>query len=147
MRSEVCLSCCLLVLVTQFDYVWWRLPPSFPLVDDSTRWCGDRRFLYPDIVPDIAQKEGSGGPPPVASQSHCVCSQYLTSYVSLRWFLMLHSGALYLANVWFASICSPGIVVRNRSFRCPQLVPANAFKTLFLLLTLLVTCMKWLLNE
>ena len=34
---------------------------------------GDRRFLYPDTVLDIAQKEGSGGPRPVASQAHCVC--------------------------------------------------------------------------
>ena len=39
--------------------------------------------MYPDIVPDIAQKEGSGGPRPVASQSHSVGGQYLTSYMSL----------------------------------------------------------------
>ena len=34
------------------------------------------------IVPDIAQKEGSCGPRTIASQSHCVGGQYLTSYVS-----------------------------------------------------------------
>ena len=44
---------------------------------------GDRRSLCPDSVSDIEQKEGSGGPPPVASQSPGVCGQYLTSYVSL----------------------------------------------------------------
>ena len=33
------------------------------------------------------------------------------------------------------------------SFCCPQLVPVNGFKTLFLLLTLLATYMQWALNE
>ena len=52
------------------------------MVDPS--WgCGDKRSLYPDIVPDIAQKDGPGGPQPVASQSHGVGGQYLTYYVSL----------------------------------------------------------------
>ena len=36
-----------------------------------------------DSVPDIAQREDSGGPRPVASWSHCEGGQYLTSYVSL----------------------------------------------------------------
>ena len=31
----------------------------------------------------LRKKEGSGGPLPVASQSHCVGGQYLTSYMSL----------------------------------------------------------------
>ena len=38
-------------------------------------------------------------------------------------------------------------VISKVSFCCPQLVPANAFKTLFLLLTLLATCTQCLLNE
>ena len=42
------------------------LPPSFPFV-----------------VPAIAQKEGSGGSRPEASQSLCVGGQCLTSCVSL----------------------------------------------------------------
>ena len=41
-------------------------------------------LMYPDTVPDIAQKEGSGGPRPVASQSHCEDGHYLTSYVRLN---------------------------------------------------------------
>ena len=36
-----------------------------------------------DSVPYIAQKEGLGGPRSVASWSHCVCGQYLTSSVIL----------------------------------------------------------------
>ena len=63
---EVCLSCCLPAVVTRFDYVRWRLSPSFPLVEDPYWWCGDKHYLYPGIVPDIAQKEGSGGPRPIA---------------------------------------------------------------------------------
>ena len=42
-------------------------------------------------------------------------------------------------------LCDP-VMILNASF-CPQLVPANAFKTLFLLLTLLATCTQCLLNE
>ena len=42
-----------------------------------------KRYLYPDNIPNIMQKEGSGGPRPVASQFHCLGGQYLTSYVSL----------------------------------------------------------------
>ena len=38
-------------------------------------------------------------------------------------------------------------VISKVSFCCPQLVPANAFKTLFLLLSLLGTCTQCLLNE
>ena len=34
-------------------------------------------------IPDIAPKEGSGGPRSVSSQSLCVGGQYLTSYVSM----------------------------------------------------------------
>ena len=44
---------------------------------------GDRHSLCLDSVPDIAQKEDSGGPLPVASWSHCEGGQYLTSYVSM----------------------------------------------------------------
>ena len=72
----VCLSCCLLAVVTRFDNIWLRLSPSFPLVEGPSWLCGDKHSLYPGIVPDIAQKEGSGGPRPVASWSHCVCGQY-----------------------------------------------------------------------
>ena len=49
----------------------------------TTTFSVSRHSLYPDIVPDIAQNEGSGGPRPVASQSHCEGGQYLTSYMSL----------------------------------------------------------------
>ena len=35
-----------------------------------------------DNVPDIAQREDSGGPRAVASWTHCEGDQYLTSYVS-----------------------------------------------------------------
>ena len=43
----------------------------------------DKRSLYRDKVPDIAQNECSGDPRPVASRSHCVDDQYLASYLSL----------------------------------------------------------------
>ena len=53
-------------------------------MEDPSYGCGDKRSLYPRIVPpDIAQKEGLGGPRPVSSQSHCVGGPYLTAYVSL----------------------------------------------------------------
>ena len=67
--------------------------------------------------------------------------------------------ALYLFHAAVASICAPDrcSVISNRSnalyanssvsFCCPQFVPANAFKTLFILLTLLATCTQWALNE
>ena len=73
---EVCLSCCLLAVgLIMFGedcllhFPWWKIHLG--------------NVVYPGIVPDIAQKEGSGGPRPVASQSHCAGGQYLTSYVSL----------------------------------------------------------------
>ena len=43
----------------------------FPSVDDSSWWCGDRHSLCLDSVPDIEQREDSGGPWPVAAWSHC----------------------------------------------------------------------------
>ena len=48
-----------------------------------------RHYIYIYIY--IAQKEGSSGPRPVASQSHCISGRYLTFSVSLWWSLMLHS--------------------------------------------------------
>ena len=59
-----------------------------------SRWVihlGDVMIDVLRTLPDIAQKEGSGGPQPVSSQSHCEGGQYLASYVSLRCSLMLHS--------------------------------------------------------
>ena len=47
---------------------------SFPLVDDLS-WCfGNKRTLYLDNVSDISQKEGSGGPRPLTTQSLCMGS-------------------------------------------------------------------------
>ena len=76
---KVCLSC-LLAVVTRFVYVWGILAPLFPLVDNPSWRCGDRRSMYPDTVPDISQKEDSDGPRPVVFQSQCEGGQYLTSY-------------------------------------------------------------------
>ena len=78
---EVGLSCCLLAVIND---VWWRLSHSFHLVDDPSWWCGKRRSsLYPEIVPDIAQKEGLCRSRPVVSLSHCLGCKNLVSYVSL----------------------------------------------------------------
>ena len=59
------------------------MSPSFPSVDDPSWGCGDKNYLCLGSVPDIAQREDSGGPRPVASWSHCEGDQYLTSYVRL----------------------------------------------------------------
>ena len=67
----MCLSYCLLAVGTQFGCVWCRLSISFPLVVDPSWLCGDKRSLYPDNVPDIAQKDGLGGPRPESSQFYC----------------------------------------------------------------------------
>ena len=56
-------------------FPWWKIH----LGDVVTK-----HSLFPGIVPDIAQKEGSGGPRPVASWSHCVYGQYLTSYAGYK---------------------------------------------------------------
>ena len=44
---------------------------------------GNTVWLWLDSVPDMAQREDSGGRRPVASWSCCEGNQYLTSYVSL----------------------------------------------------------------
>ena len=51
---------------------------------------------------------------------------------------VLQTGAVYLA----IDLHNALYVNSSISFCCPQFVPANAFKTLFLLLTLLATCMQ-----
>ena len=52
-------------------FLWWMIH------------LGDKCYLYPDNISDIAQKEGSGGPRPVPSQSYWVGGQYLSSHVGL----------------------------------------------------------------
>ena len=52
--------------------------PSFPSEEDPSWICGDKHALCLDSVPDIAQREDSGGPRPVASLSHCEGDQHLT---------------------------------------------------------------------
>ena len=56
---------------------------------------------------------------------------------------MLQTGAVCFA----IDLLNALYAISKVSFFCPQLVPSNAFKTLFLLLTLLVTCTQCLLNE
>ena len=51
---------------------------------------------------------------------------------------VLQTGAVYFA----IDIPNALYVNSSISFCCPQFVSANAFKTLFILLTLLVTCMQ-----
>ena len=50
------------------------------------------------------------------------------------------------ASLFAFDLPSALYVISKVSFCCPQLVPANAFKT-FLLLTLLAPCTQCLLNE
>ena len=88
LTNEVCTawSDAFFVFASNGSAVWLCLVKSVSFIssmDDPTWRCSDRHSLCLDSVPDIAQREESGGPRPVASWSHCEGGQYLTSYVSL----------------------------------------------------------------
>ena len=90
---------------------WLYLVCSFPSVNGPSCGRGEEHSLCLDNVPDILHRYDSGGPRPVASWSHCEGDQWMGSF-------RVNSSI---------SIC------------CQQLEPANAFKTMFLLLSLLAT--------
>ena len=69
----------------------------------------------------------------ILSASFCVRCIF-PKLVSLAF--VLQTGAALLA----IDLTNALYVNNSVSFCCPQFVPANAFKTLFLLLTLLATC-------
>ena len=72
LTNEVLNACDGSFLVFPGEYCLFHFP----------RWM-IHRSLCPDNVPDIAQRQVSRGPRPVAYWSHCEVGQYLTSYVSL----------------------------------------------------------------
>ena len=65
--NEVCSACSVsfLLFASSENTVWLclvKMSSLFPFVEDPSWWCGDKRSLYPYVVPDIAQNEGSDGP-------------------------------------------------------------------------------------
>ena len=112
-------------------------------------------------LPDITQKEGSGGLWPVASQSHCVCGQYLTSCVTLWWSLIFHyECAVSCRCLTRYHLCSRQEQRSSQSIflmlcrswvESPFVVPNWSLsmhsRRCFLLQTLLATCTQCVLNE